>query len=248
MMAAVWFAALGAMSGRASKPLARQCAHPTRLSRAASVVGSIRCATAASFEREAERVQFVGSFNQWDGMPKTRVPEIALFGRSNVGKSSALNCLSGRKRTKVARVSKTPGCTTALNLYRVGSVCTICDLPGYGFAKRGQEMQEQWGRAISDYVAEREQLRVMVVFIDPRHGPKENDANFFAWLHGFKIKDAALITVATKVDTLKPNEVNDRLLELQDAYRIPGMPIPFSSVKGTGRTQLWRAIEQSAKW
>ncbi|KAG8470145.1 hypothetical protein KFE25_008566 [Diacronema lutheri] len=208
---------------------------------------ALRClAGAHTFERAAERIEFVGSFSNWTSMPASRLPEIALFGRSNVGKSSALNCLAGRSRTKVARVSKTPGCTTAINLYRAGNVCTVCDLPGYGFAKRGKELQEEWGRAISDYVAEREQLRVMVAFVDPRHGPKDNDANFFAWLRDFKIKDARLITVATKVDALKPNEVEGRLLELQAAYGLREMPLPFSSVTGAGRSQLWRAIEGAA--
>lgn len=212
--------------------------------------GGVRClAGAQTFEREAERIEFLGSFSSWTDMPKSRLPEVAFFGRSNVGKSSALNCLAGRSRTKVARVSKTPGCTTAINLYRVGNACTICDLPGYGFAKRGKELQEEWGRAISDYVAEREQLCVMVAFIDPRHGPKENDANFFDWLRSFRIKaeDAALVTVATKVDTLKPAEIEDRLLELQMAYRLSEMPLPFSSNTGLGRSQLWRAIEELAK-
>lgn len=206
-------------------------------------------AAAQSFEREAERIEFVGSYTSWTAMPKSRQPEVALFGRSNVGKSSALNCLAGRSRKKVARVSKTPGCTASINLFRMGNVCTICDLPGYGFAKRGKEMQEEWGRAISDYVAEREQLCVMVAFIDPRHGPKENDANFFSWLRSFRIagEDAQLITVATKVDTLKPSEVEDRLLELQAAYELREMPLPFSSTDGLGRSQLWRAIEERAK-
>lgn len=227
-------------------------AGPARLLARAPLRGaasSIRCAaTRASYEREAERgVEFVGSYQTCASMPATRLPEVAFFGRSNVGKSSALNCLAGRSRTKVARVSKTPGCTAALNLYQVGSACTVCDLPGYGFAQRGQALQEQWGETISEYVADREQLRVLVVFVDPRHGPKENDANFFDWLDGFKIKDAGVVTVATKVDTLKPAELNDHLLELQQAYGLSTAPIAFSATKGTGRSELWREIERVAR-
>jgi GTP-binding protein len=227
------------------------CAHSGHarvLQRVARVpgMGAIRMATAKTFEREAVDTEFVGSFVDWSAMPNTRPPEVAFFGRSNVGKSSALNCLAGRTSAKVARVSKTPGCTTALNLYRIGKVCTICDLPGYGFAKRGQEQKEGWGRAISEYVAERDQLRVLVVFLDPRHGPKENDANFFEWLRGFKVKDCGLVTVATKCDTLKPSEIEGNLRELQEAYGLIDMPIPFSSTKGTGKTQVWRAIQEQA--
>lgn len=202
----------------------------------------------ASFERDAMgSVEFVGSFRTIADMPKDhRLPEVAFFGRSNVGKSSALNCLTGRHKKKLARVSKTPGCTTALNLYTVGKSCAIVDLPGYGYAKRGQELQQAWGRAITDYVEQRTQLRAMVVFLDPRHGPTDADANLLAWLREFGVDEEDILPVATKVDLLKPGEVAKKLQELEEAYAVSSI-IHFSSQSHAGRAEVWRAIEQRCR-
>lgn len=233
-------------------PLAAALLSSTRMgrmgvTRRAAQTGAIRCAAtrAGKLQQRAQETEFVGSFNDWRKMPNSPAPEIALFGRSNVGKSSALNCLIGRRK-KIARVSKTPGCTTALNLYRVGSVCTICDLPGYGYAKRGAELQAEWARSISKYVAERPELRACVVFLDPRHGPKDSDANFFEWLRSLEVPEDRLIAVATKVDTMPPARVDAALDELAAAYGLLERPIAFSSSTGAGRDQLWRTMEGAA--
>ena len=99
----------------------------------------------ASWEKEADKhgLQFGNSFSNPREMPNLFLPEITLAGRSNVGKSSALNTLSGRRK-KAAVVSKSPGRTRLINLFKVGKVCTLTDLPGYGFAKVSREMQDDW--------------------------------------------------------------------------------------------------------
>ena len=108
-------------------------------------VSRVRCASTKSWAKLADEqgIDFVGCFGSVREMPLQRLPEVALLGRSNVGKSSALNSLSKRKK-KLAVTSKTPGRTRTINLYHVSKTCTITDLPGYGFARVSDEMQAEW--------------------------------------------------------------------------------------------------------
>ena len=115
-------------------------------------------------------------------MPALRLPEVTLVGRSNVGKSSALNTLAGRTKKKIAVVSKTPGRTRLINLFRVGDVCTMTDLPGYGFAKVSREMQDDWRKQIEGYLRRREELKLAVLFVDAQRDPQESDAQLLDFL------------------------------------------------------------------
>ena len=130
-------------------------------------------ASAPSWHRLADEsgVEFVGSFTRPQEMPALPLPEVMLAGRSNVGKSSALNALSGRRK-KIAVVSKSPGRTRLINLFRVLRVCAITDLPGYGFAKVSAEMQESWRTNIEAYMRLREELRLAVLFVDSQREPQ----------------------------------------------------------------------------
>ena len=127
---------------------------------------SRRVAPYMSWQAAADRdgVNYVGSYLTPKEMPGIQLPEICLAGRSNVGKSSALNRLSGRKK-KVAVVSKSPGRTRTLNLYQVGKVCCLTDLPGYGFAKVNRDMQDQWRKSIELYLTKRQQLKLAILFV-----------------------------------------------------------------------------------
>ena len=128
----------------------------------------VRCAVSNSnsWQKRADErgMDFVGAFATVKDMPLLRLPEIALAGRSNVGKSSALNSLSQRKK-KLAVTSKTPGRTRTINLYNVAKTCSITDLPGYGFARVSEEMQQEWRKSIKQYLTRREDLALAVVLV-----------------------------------------------------------------------------------
>ena len=184
---------------------------------------------------------FVGSFHaNW---PELALPEVAFAGRSNVGKSSALNTLLGRKHA--ARVSATPGRTQAINLFRVGTGCVFADLPGYGFARVPPKVQAQFKVMIESYLGERSTLRLVVVLIDARRDPQPMDGQLIASLQDVKLP---LLVVATKVDKLKKAARSRQLASLRRAFNLdPGQPVPFSSVTGEGKDQVWNHIESACR-
>jgi GTP-binding protein len=132
-----------------------------------------------------------------DPMPGPALPEVALVGRSNVGKSSLLNLLVGRKA--LARTSRTPGKTRTLNVYRWGEVCYLVDLPGYGWSRAGRARREQWRRLVERYLAERELLAGVIWLLDIRREPSPDDLEF-----GSRLSSRAVpaLLALTKVDTV----------------------------------------------
>lgn len=122
-------------------------------------------------------------------------PEIAFAGRSNVGKSSAINALTGRR--KLARTSKTPGRTQTVNLFDLGENARLADLPGYGFARVSKDMRAQWAELVEAYLRERSSLAAVVVVMDARHPLTPLDAQLLAWLDGFRV--LALLSKADKL-------------------------------------------------
>ena len=187
-------------------------------------------------------MEFTGSFQNPKDMPNfVNLPEFCLAGRSNVGKSSALNCLSCRKKA-AAVVSKTPGRTRLLNLFKVGKVCTIVDLPGYGFAKVSKEMQGDWKKQVTAYLRRREQLKLAVVLVDAQRDPQEQDAQLLDFLEA---EDIPTLVVATKTDKLGKNKLEQSLARLHESLALPeGQPIPLSSKTAEGRREVWWAITQ----
>jgi GTP-binding protein len=185
-------------------------------------------------------LQFLGSFN--DELPELSVPEIAFAGRSNVGKSSALNCLLRSK--KAARVSSTPGRTQMINLFKVGTACTFADLPGYGFAKVPDEVRRSWKSMIEGYLGNRSQLKLVVLLVDIRRDPVRLDGDL---LEGLRAAEIPFLVVATKSDKLKKQQKAKYLSAIRKEFRLPpNQPIPFSSVNGAGRDQVWDEIEAAA--
>ena len=174
--------------------------------------------------------------------PTDPVPQIAFSGRSNVGKSSLINCLLGRK--SLARVSGTPGKTITINFYDVDKQLYLVDLPGYGYARRSQDSKRVWSTLTDSYFSanpRRDLLRLVVQLVDSRVGPTDDDTMMMQWMLD---QDVPFIVVATKTDKLKKKELEDFLLEMNEVY-LQGLDIPvipFSSVSGEGRQQLWDSI------
>ncbi len=187
------------------------------------------------------QLSFVGSFPR--ELPDLGLPEVALVGRSNVGKSSALNVLLNRKRA--ARVSRTPGRTQAINLFRLGDVGVIADLPGYGYAKVPTAVQLAWKPMIEDYLSTRSTLSLVVVLVDVRRDPQESDGMM---LYALTEANIAALVVATKIDKLKRRARQSQITAIRREFRLPvGQPIPFSAVTGEGRDAIWDAIEAAVQ-
>lgn len=183
----------------------------------------------------ARQVEFIGSFPE--DPPVLGLPEVAFVGRSNVGKSSALNKLLG---AKAARTSRTPGRTQLVNLFRLGEVAVFADLPGYGFAKVSKADRDRWKLMIDRYLAMRTDLRACVVLVDGRLPPQGLDVTMIEALGTYEIPT---IVVATKVDKLSRGERAKALAAIEDGFELPkGALVPFSSVSGEGVDDLWRSL------
>lgn len=186
-------------------------------------------------------VQFMISAVSDAQYPATNMKEIALSGRSNVGKSSFINSVSGRKN--IARISSKPGKTMTLNFYNMDEQFIFVDVPGYGYAKQSKKEREKWGRMIESYLAEREALSCVVQLIDIRHDPTEDDILMYDYLKHFEIP---VIVVCTKADKIAKSKVQKHLkaveaqLEMDDSDII----VPFSSVDKKNLPQVLNALVQ----
>lgn len=176
------------------------------------------------------------------GFPRDPRPEVALSGRSNVGKSSLINTLLGRK--SLARVSSSPGKTITINYYDIDKKMYLVDLPGYGYAKRSFESKKSWSSLTEDYFLNNpsaDAIRLVLQLIDVRTGPTEDDIMMINWLID---RDIDFVVVATKTDKLSPTQLKAALASLNDEY-FAGTDIkviPFSSVSRCGKDDVWRII------
>lgn len=191
--------------------------------------------------------EFIISAAQRAQFPKEDLPQIAFCGRSNVGKSSLLNSLVGRKH--LAHTSSTPGKTRQLNFYRLIPTGTkpkpfcFVDLPGYGYAKVSQTERESWRRLIEGYFKQARTLRAAVAIIDSRHGALASDQELLAWLVALQVP---VIVAATKADKLSNNQraVQQREMVAALAPLAVQQVVMYSSLTNLGRNELWQAIEQ----
>ena len=179
-----------------------------------------------------------GTPRQIPGDPKT---QIAFSGRSNVGKSSLINTLLGRKN--LARVSSSPGKTITINFYDVDGKLYLVDLPGYGFAKRNPEEKKQWSALTDGYFTQNkniDRLCLVLQLVDSRVGPTADDEMMLDFLAQSEIP---FVVVATKIDKLNATERKNNLEAIRSHPLVNGAPvIPFSSLKGEGKEELWKTI------
>jgi GTP-binding protein len=184
-------------------------------------------------------VEFVKSVVDVRDLPTDNLKEIAFAGRSNVGKSSLINRMLGRK--KMAKISSTPGKTRQLNYFRINNAFYLVDLPGYGFAKVSKREKEQWLQLITDFVTQSRKLVGVVSLIDSRIGPTKLDIQLLEWLHELKKRT---VIVATKADKLSNSALAQKVNSFRSVlsvYSNAGI-IPFSATRGTGKKELWREI------
>lgn len=174
---------------------------------------------------------FITSSTCLKNCPDFNLPEIALIGRSNVGKSSFINTLTNRK--KLAKTSNTPGKTRMINFFNINEELIIADLPGYGYAKISKTEQAKWSKILEEYLKERESLKAVIQFIDSRHDVQSNDHQMREWLEFYEIP---IITLVTKTDTLSKNEA---FRSVQHISKTLGTEvIEFSSKTGIGRSDI----------
>ena len=172
--------------------------------------------------------------------PRADVPEVVFVGRSNVGKSSLLNVLTGRKQ--LARVSANPGKTQQINFFRIGGDLRFVDLPGYGFAHVSQVQRRAWRKLIEAYLTAGRPIALILQLLDARHPLQDLDAGMIEWLVSLQLPVQA---VATKSDKLSQRDLARNTRALLDAIRALGCGshiLPFSAVKGTGKRELLALI------
>ncbi|WP_341502482.1 ribosome biogenesis GTP-binding protein YihA/YsxC [Gallaecimonas sp. GXIMD4217] len=189
------------------------------------------------------QAKFITSAPDIRHLPNHGGGEVAFAGRSNAGKSSALNTLTNQKN--LARTSKTPGRTQLINLFQLGELDSyLVDLPGYGFAKVPLEMKQKWQASLGEYLQKRDCLRGVVVLMDIRHPFKEIDQDLIYWAVESKLPVLALLT---KADKLKSGARKSMLLKCQEAAMAFGGDVTvlaFSSLKGLGVDQVRRHLGQ----
>jgi len=183
--------------------------------------------------------EFVTSATKPSQYPTEGLPEIAFAGRSNVGKSSLINVLVNRKR--LVKTSSTPGRTQLVNFFDINDYLTFVDLPGYGYAKVPASVRKKWGPMIETYLSGRNTLKGVVVILDIRRTPREEEHNLIAWLEHYAI---ASILVLTKTDKLSKTKLVKQHAVVARSLALDSRDlILFSAKSRKGREDVWQAIE-----
>lgn len=190
------------------------------------------------------RAEFVLSAASPADFPSDGLPEVALVGRSNVGKSSLLNQLAGVKR--LAAISRTPGRTQLVNFFRMEDRLYLVDLPGYGFARAPVRVRKRWETLVSTYLFDRAAVRLVLLIVDARRDPMASDREVVDLLNH---SGMSYVLIASKSDKLSRTAMAKQRARLEEAFAAPGgVPfIPFSAVTGEGRKELWNVIEKHVR-
>ena len=177
-------------------------------------------------------------------LPEHILPEYALAGKSNVGKSSLINALMNRK--SLARTSSQPGKTQTINFYNINDQLYFVDLPGYGYAKVSLEAKAKWGKMIERYLKKSSVLKRVFLLVDIRHEPSENDKTMYDWIiyQGYQP-----VVIATKLDKLKRSQAARQVKILREGLGMAKeeVLIPFSAETKQGREEIWKLMEEENK-
>ncbi|QHJ71608.1 ribosome biogenesis GTP-binding protein YihA/YsxC [Planococcus halotolerans] len=189
---------------------------------------------------KVNNVELVISAVRPDQYPEDSLPEFALAGRSNVGKSSFINKMIGRK--SMARISSKPGKTQTLNFYKIEEKLFYVDVPGYGYAKVSKGEREAWGKMIERYITDREPLRAVIQIVDLRHPPSRDDIAMYDFMKHFGIP---CIIIATKADKIPKGKWDKHKKIVRDTLEMEKTDplIVFSSETGLGKDEAWKEIE-----
>ncbi|AVK84109.1 ribosome biogenesis GTP-binding protein YihA/YsxC [Lysinibacillus sp. NPDC047702] len=189
---------------------------------------------------KVHNVEMVISAVRPDQYPEDGLPEFALAGRSNVGKSSFINRMIGRKA--LARISSKPGKTQTLNFYKIEEQLFFVDVPGYGYAKVSKTEREAWGKMIERYFTGRKELKAVVQIVDLRHPPTADDCLMYDFLKHYNIP---CIVIATKADKIPKGKWDKHKKVVKETLNMEKNDplIVFSSEKGIGFEETWRTIE-----
>lgn len=187
-----------------------------------------------------KKAEYVISAVRPEQYPEGDRPELAVSGRSNVGKSSLINKFLNRK--KIAKVARTPGKTQTINFFDINDEWYLVDLPGYGYAKVSHQLKAQWGKMMETYFRKRTNLKGVLQLVDIRHPPTEDDKTMvnMLWEAGIPV-----LVIATKVDKISRGQRPKHLKIIADAMRLEDwkLILPFSSEDGTGYDELHEAVE-----
>lgn len=185
------------------------------------------------------KTEFIKSATQVSQYPLPTLPEIAFAGRSNVGKSSLINALLGRKN--LAKTSNTPGRTQLINFFTINDKMSFVDLPGYGFAKVARSVKENWGEMIEAYLRQRTNLALVVLILDIRRVPNEDDLSLRDWLDHYRIPYLYVLTKSDKLSnnqSVKQKRIIEKILNASKEEKL----ILFSAKTQKGKDDLWKIL------
>ena len=166
--------------------------------------------------------EFIISAEKLSQCPTFNLPEFALLGRSNVGKSSFINRMSNNK--KLAKTSNTPGKTRLINFFNMSNQFIIADLPGYGYAQISKETQARWQKHLEEYLLNRSEIKSLIQFIDARHDIQKNDKQMREWVEAYSLP---IFTIVTKVDSIKRSDIQKVVANVKKEFG--GHVLPFSA-------------------
>ena len=185
-----------------------------------------------------KNAQFITSAQKLSQCPDFGLPEIALLGRSNVGKSSFINTLTNN--SKLAKTSNKPGKTRLINLFNFDNNYIVADLPGYGYAQVSKEMQNEWQKNLEEYLINRDSLKLLIQFIDSRHEIQKNDLQMQEWLFHNRLNS---IVIATKIDLTPKSKLQAKINELKKVTQRE--VLPFSTVNKRYNDNIIKYLEQA---
>lgn len=190
------------------------------------------------------KAEIITSAAKKEQYPQTNLKEIALAGRSNVGKSSFINKIINRRN--LVRTSSKPGKTQTLNFYNINDIFCFVDVPGYGYAKVPKSEKEKWARMMEEYFEFREELGLVMLIVDLRHNPTQDDISMYHYIKHF---DIPVVVVATKADKVKKSmkQKNINQIKIKMNIDLNDPVIAFSSETGEGKDLVWRHLTQYIK-